>query len=90
MAKSTHLPEVAHGEVTVTGEAVVDTGLRNLKSFSPSFQMSNFAADQERKISWYKYAGSVSKVVVRVEKGGANEGLLGTNPVVINWTAMGD
>jgi len=90
MPKSTHLPEVAHGTVTVTGEAVVETGLRNLKSFQPSFKGSNFAADQESKVSWYQIPGMVSKVVVRVEKGGANEGLLGTNPVVINWTAMGD
>jgi hypothetical protein len=90
-SRSSHLPGISGGIVTVTGEAIVDTELRYIKSFVPSFNMNNFVPDEESKLSWYALPGSqTQQIVIRVEKGGANDGLLGTNPVQISWLAIGE
>lgn len=88
--RSPHLPEMSGGIVQVIGEVLVDHGLRNLRTFVPSFRTSNFVPDEESRVSWYPFGDSISTVVIRVEKGGANDGVLGDNPVDISWIALGD
>jgi len=87
------IPGVSGGIEPVIGEAIMDTGLRDVQSFVATFQMSNFVAHQESKLSWYflpKDARTTQRVVLRVEKGGSNEGLLGTNEVQVSWIAIGE
>jgi len=86
---STHLPEVAGEFVYVTGETVIQTGLRNIQAAVASFAVDDFTADEESKISCHVYAADPTKIVVRVEKGGSNEGTLGDNSVLISWMAFG-
>jgi len=87
---STHLPEVA-GEITyVTGEAVIETGLRQpIQACVASFAVNDFIADQEGKISCHPLASDPTKIVIRVEKVGTNDGVLGDNKVLISWIAIG-
>lgn len=90
---STHLPSVAGGVEPVIGEAIVDTGLRKLRTVLVSFKAPNFPLDEESKVSWYPVPGeslTTVRIVIRVEKGGANDGLLGTNLVQISWLALGE
>ena len=84
---SSHIPEFSGGEVEVVGEAIVEHGLREVQAFVPAFKTSNFVADEEGKVS--HYALTPTKEVIRVEKTGANEGVLGDNPVIISWMALG-
>jgi len=89
--RSPHLPNVSGNFETVIGELVVDTELRNIRSFVATFVASNFAADQESKISWYTLPNmQPGKMIIRIEKGGVNDGMLGTNPVRVSWLALGD
>lgn len=87
--KSTHLPSVSGGMLIVTGEAVIDPELRELQTFVPAFKTSNFVPNQEGKLSWYPLPGDESRIVIRVEKTGTNDGLLGTNPIAVSWFALG-
>jgi len=91
LSRSTHMPNVSGNTEMVTGEIVVDTELRSIRSFVATFVTSNFAADQESKLSWYQLPNMApGKMIIRVEKSGSNEGLLGTNPIQVNWIAIGD
>ena len=85
--KSPHIPEMAGGEVEVIGEAVVRHGVRDLQTFVPGFMTNNFVPNEESSVSWYRYDNK--RVVIRVEKGGTNDGLLGTNAMTISWIALG-
>lgn len=88
--KSPHLPEVAGATETITGEIIVDTGLREIQSFVATFQTTNFVPDEESLLSWYPLPGGTpAQMVIRVEKGGVNHGLLGTNPIKVSWLALG-
>ena len=89
---STHIPALSGAIVEVIGEAVIDTGLREIQTFVCSYQKQNFVPDEEALVSWYlmpKEERSTQRVVIRTEKGGANAGLLGTNLVKIAWLATG-
>jgi hypothetical protein len=88
--KSTHLPETAGNVVDVTGELEIDTGLRDVQSFTVSPAVANFVPDQEQNVSWY-FSRPPSRrwVTIRVEKGGINDGNLGTNPFSVSWQAFG-
>jgi len=89
--KSTHMPGVAGGIEMVTGEQIIDTGLhRGIKSCIVAFVTQNFVADEECKVSWFAVPTSQSKIRIRVEKGGLNDGNIGTNPVKISWIAISD
>lgn len=85
--RSTHLPEMSGGEVEVTGEVIVDHQLRNLQTFVPSFKTNNFVPNEEGKVGWYVLEGS--KVVIRVEKTGTNDGVLGDSTMTVSWIALG-
>ena len=88
--KSTHLSEVAGDIETVTGELIVDTGLRDIQSMTVSFAHNNFLPDEEAHVTWFfSDLPSRRKVTIRVETGGVNDGNLGTNPTLISWVAFG-
>jgi hypothetical protein len=88
--KSSHIPELAGAIETITGEIVVDTGLRDIQTFVATFKSTNFVPDQESLLSWYPLPnGQPGQMVIRVEKGGVNHGLIGTNPVNVSWMALG-
>ena len=89
---STHLPGIAGALERVTGEIVVNTGLRSIRTFVATFQTQNFIPGEESILSWYfpDPLAEPGKVVIRVEKGGANHGLLGDSEVVVSWLALGD
>jgi hypothetical protein len=90
MSKSTHIPEVIHGLIDVTGEQEIDTGLRDLQSFVCSPAVINFLPDQEQNVTWYFSRPPSNRYVkIRVEKGGINDGNLGTNPFKVSYIAIG-
>jgi hypothetical protein len=87
---SMHIPWVSGGEVVVVGEHTVDTGLRELQTFLATFNIRNFLPDEESNLTWYQVEGTNPvQVVLRLEKGGINDGDLGTNPVPVSWFALG-
>jgi len=88
--RDSHRPEESHKIIDVTGEVVVETQLRNVVGASVAFVKNDFAANEEGKVSWYRYGNSLSQIVVRVEKTGTNEGVLGDNMVQINVRAWGE
>ena len=88
--RSTHMPGVSGAIETVTGEKIVETGLRSMRSFVCQFVTTNFVADEEAKVGWYEVPNHPGKIRIRVEKGGINDGNIGTNPVKISWIAIGD
>jgi hypothetical protein len=54
---------------------------------------NNFVANQEGKVCWYflpKDTRITQRVVLRVEKSGNNDGVLGTNEIQVSWIAMGE
>ncbi len=87
---STHLPETAGAIESVTGEKVIDTGLRDLQTFQATPAVANFVPDAEQNVTWY-FTNPPSRrlVTLRVEKGGINDGNLGTNPFDVSWMAIG-
>jgi len=88
--RSAHLPGVSGALEIVTGEKIVETGLRSIRSCIVSFVVPNFLPDEEAKVGWYEVPNHPSKIRIRVEKGGLNDGNIGTNPVKISWIAVGD
>jgi hypothetical protein len=90
MPRSSHQPNEWVGELTITGEAVVRTDLSRIKHVSLSFKLDNFSPNEESKLSWYPYAPEIGAFVIRVEKGGSNEGSLGDNPVVVSYRAYAE
>lgn len=86
---STHLPGLAGALETVTGEMIVDTGLKDIQTVVVTPNETNIVPDEEATVSWYPLPESSSKIVLRVEKGGANSGIVGTNPFKVSWLALG-
>lgn len=92
--KSTHLSEMAGATEAVIGELIVDTGLRDIQSCVASFNETNFVPDEEQFVSCYRLKSvkpeePASKIVIRVEKGGANSGTLGDTVIKVDWLAIG-
>ena len=88
---STHIPGISRGVVTVTGELQIDSGLKSINSVALTFNESNLVANEESKLTWYRLTDALAgDFIIRVEKGGSNEGVLGTNPVKVAWTAEGE
>jgi hypothetical protein len=90
---SLSLPGLAGGIEPVIGEAIIDTGLREVQSFVASMNINNFVPNAESKVGWYflpKDTRITQRVVLRVEKGGDNDGVLGTNEIQVSWIAMGE
>jgi len=92
---STHIPNMSGGVVTVVGEEIVDTNLRVVQTFQATFKANNFVPNEEAKVSWYlmpsdRAKHTTQRVVIRVEKSGTNDGLLGTNETQISWLALGE
>lgn len=84
--------EMAAGTTSVTGEEQVDSGLLNgIRAVQLTLSGNNFSPDAESKASWYQLDPETnpSKFIIRVEKGGTNDGVLGTDPVSISWVAVG-
>lgn len=76
--------------VPVTGELVIDTGLKELRTFQASLQ-SDVVANEESTVSWEIYDTSTSvKVKVKTWKGGTAHGTAGDNEVLVSWFALGD
>ncbi len=88
--KSTHIPELAGDIETVTGEKIIEPGVRNIQSFLVNPAVNNLVPDEEQNVTWY-FTNPPSRrfVTLRVEKGGVNDGNLGTNPFDVSWIAMG-
>ncbi len=93
---STHIPGLAGSLVEVNGEAIVDTGLKAIQTATVTLNETNIVADEESHVSWYPLDGKDargnpkgSKIVIRVEKGGANHGVLGDSDVIVSWIALG-
>lgn len=93
---STHIPGIAGTLTEVNGEAVVDTKLKAIQTVVSTLNIQNMVSDQEAFANWYPLDGfdsrgniKGSKIVLRVEKGGANHGLLGTTDVNVSWIAVG-
>lgn len=88
--KSNHLPETAGAIVSVTGELEIDTELRDLQSIQVSLSSTNLTPDAEQSVMWYfSRPPSRRYVTIRIEKGGVNDGDIGTNPIDVSWTAFG-
>jgi hypothetical protein len=86
---STHLPEFAGELILMTGETVVASGLREIQSASATLALSDFTANEESKVSIRIDSSDQTKLIIRVEKGGSNEGTLGDNEVPVFWMALG-
>lgn len=88
--KSNHLSETAGDIIDVTGELEIDTELRNLQTFNATPAVANFVPDAEQNVTWY-FSRPPSRrfVIIRVEKGGINDGNLGTNAFPVSWSAFG-
>ncbi len=93
---STHIPGLAGSLVEVNGELIVETGLKAIQTAGAWLNERNIVADEESHVSWYPLDGfdtrgnpKGSKIVLRVEKGGANHGLLGDSDIMVSWIAMG-
>lgn len=86
---SPHIPGLSGGLEKVTAELVVETGLRDIQTVIATLNESNIVPDEEATVSWYPLSGSTSKIVLRVEKGGANSGTLGDSEVTVSWLALG-
>jgi hypothetical protein len=88
---STHIPGLSRGVTEVVGELQVDSGLKTIRAVTITFNESNLVANEESKLSWYRLADALpGYFVIRVEKGGSNEGVLGTNSVKVSWIAEGE
>lgn len=88
--RSTHIPEFAGGLVAVTGEAIINTTLRNIRTVTAVFAENNFVANEEGKVSIYPLPNVNGSLVVRVEKTGTNDGVVGDSSVDIWWSAVGE
>jgi len=86
--KSTHLPEVAGAIEFVTGLLVVETGLRNIQSFTVSLaQLPSAAEALVSGVLGDVTPGSDQKLTLHVT---AVDGVTpGIAPVKVNWTALG-
>lgn len=83
-------PRTVAGMTEVNGEEQVDTGLTyGIQAVALSIMASNLSPDGESKVSWYQLEPSAhpERFIIRVEKSGTNEGLLGDNPVMVSWIA---
>ena len=92
-ATSTHLPEVAGGIESINGEGIVNTGLRNIRTVSCVLQASNLVSNEEGKVCWYPYqwdSPGPKRIVIRVEKTGTNDSVLGDSAINVAWLALGD
>ena len=90
--RSRHMPEFAGNIESVTGELVVESGLREIQTVTLNIVTSNFVANEESKVSWYQdetIAERRGAFIIRVEKGGSNDGVVGDSPVQISWMALG-
>ena len=92
---STHIPEFAGATEEVTGELVVDTGLREIQSLTVTIKAQNLVPDEEQFVTWYRLnevesGAPAGEVVIRVEKGGVNSGTLGDSVISVSWMAMGE
>jgi len=84
------IPAIMGGIIEVTGEEQLDTNFSfGVASVAVSIMANNLSPNEESKVSWYQLDAEEepSKFVVRVEKGGSNEGILGDNPVMVSWIA---
>jgi len=86
---STHLPEVAGEFVEVNGEAIIETGLRDIQAATASPAVTDFTANEEAKVSCRKDPTNSSRLIIRVEKSGSNEGILGDSAITVGWIAFG-
>ena len=88
--KSNHKPEESGTIVDVTGELEIDTQLRNVQTFVATPAVTNFLPDAEQNVTWF-FSRPPSRrwVTIRVEKGGINDGDIGTNPFPVSWHAIG-
>ncbi len=90
---SKHLPEVAGGTVAVTGSLVVDTGLRDLQSFSATIQ--GVVVLNEESLVTYELVdqipGTTRQVTIRVYKAGPiGHGSVGDSAMNVTWMAIGN
>ena len=86
--KSTHIPEYAGDIAEVTGSLIVDTGLREVQSFSATLATQSTATE-----------ASVDATLGEIEPGGTQKLTLetwaadgatpGVNPVKVAWMALG-
>jgi len=87
--KNSHIPEVSGDIVEVTGELLVDTGLRKVQSFTTSLATTSTGTE-----------ASVNGVLQPQEPGGSQKLLLqvwaadgatpGAAAVNVAWTALGE
>lgn len=93
MSKSTHLPGIAGAmSVSVTGSVTIDTGMRDLVSFTAT-QMTDVAANEESGITFVlvdQDPGTTRKVIVKSTKGGTAHATAGDSAVLFSWIAIGN
>lgn len=80
------------GTVIVNGEEQIVSGLYRVSNVFLTMSGSNISPDGESKLSWYQLdpTNEPGKFVIRVEKSGANDGILGDQPISVSWMAVGE
>lgn len=89
---SPHFPILAGGVESVTGSKEVDTGLREIQSFTASLNASALTANEEGLVTWAVTSAegaSTVKVTLYVWKGGTGHATAGDSAVNVSWTALG-
>ena len=87
--KSTHLSEVAGAIEEITGSLIVDTGLRDVQSFTASFAQALTVATKEAILGWEfepVVPGTTQKVLISTYLLAGTPGVEATK---VSWTAIG-
>lgn len=86
---STHLPEVSGGIETVTGSAVIDTGLRKVQSIVATLGAAAVATDATVAVTLVEPpAGGKYKATLYVVN--ADGVTLGVTATPVHWLAIGE
>ena len=86
--RSNHLPEVAGAIETVTGSLIVETGLRNVQSFTVSLAQTPTATETVvAGILGEVLPGSDQKMTLKVMH--ADGTTPSASPAKVSWTAIG-
>jgi len=86
--KSTHIPEFAGGIVAVTGTLTIDTGLRDVQSFSVTLGTTSVnTAASVGGVLQDAVAGQTRKILLQTWA--ADGATAGSTAADIAWTALG-
>ena len=88
---SKHLPGIAAGVVSVTGSAIVQTGLKEVTGATGNIKADSVTANEETTVV-ANWGGSLNPGEVRlaVYKGGTASGTIGDSAVDVSFMAHGD